>query len=353
MIPAVQIVRVEALKPGMQLARAVYSAEGQVLLSAGVILKDVYIHRLRALGFPAVYIGDPLAASDLTEAISETTRYRAIGVLQESFTSVKFGGTLHLEPISDVVNSMIDEMTLNRDVAVHLTDIRRHDDYTFGHSVNVCMLSLMVGMALEFDQLKLRELAMGAILHDVGKIKTPDAILLKATRLNALEWDEMKRHTRHGFDVLRAATELPARVAHVAYQHHERLNGSGYPRGLEDGGIHMFARIVAVADTYDAMTSDRVYRRGVTPCTALQVIDGLRSRQFDPEVVDAFMTSVVPYPPGCRVELGTGEVGLVVDNRESRRLVVEIESDDTEPSAEEYREIDLMQYPDKHIVRIV
>lgn len=327
LIPGVQIVRIENLKPGMQLARAVHSAEGQVLLSAGTTLKASYIQRLHELGFPAVYVGDPLTAASFKEPISENTRYKAIKTLHESFTSVKYGGTLRLEPITEVVYAMIDEMTLNRDVAVHLTDIRRHDDYTFGHSVNVCILSIMLGMAMELNQQQLAELAMGAILHDVGKTMIPDTILLKSTRLNALEWDEMKRHTRHGFDLLRLKPELPVRVAHVAYQHHERVNGSGYPRALEGENIHIFARIVAIADTYDAMTSDRVYRRGVSPYAALQTIDNLRARQFDSEMVDMFLASVVPYPPGCEVELENGDIGVVVDNPGPGHLIVELGKD--------------------------
>lgn len=348
-----QIVRIEALRPGMQLARAVYSAEGQVLLSAGTSLKESYIQRLRDLGFPAVYIGDPSVASGFKEPISENTRYRAISVLQESFTCVKYGGTLCLEPITEVVYSMIDEMTLNRDVVVYLTDIRRHDDYTFGHSVNVCVLSIMLGMAMEMAQQKLAELAMGAMLHDVGKTKTPESILLKSTRLNALEWDEMKRHTRHGFDLLRLRPELPIRVAHVAYQHHERVNGSGYPRGLRGENIHEFARIVAIADTYDAMTSDRVYRSGVSPYAALRTIDGLRSRQFDSEVVDVFLASVVPYPPGCRVELENGEVGVVVGNPKPGRLTVELRTDANDSSSEAEREIEVELHPDGVAPRMI
>lgn len=348
-----KIVRLDDLKPGMQLAKPVYSTEGIVLLNAGVVLKEPYIYRLRELGFPAVYVGDPKSASSVPEAISDTTRYQAMNVLQETFTSVKIAGTLNIDPIIDVVNTIIDEVTINRDVAVHLTDIRRHDDYTFGHCVNVCLLSVVMGLALGFDQLKLQELAMGAILHDVGKVMIPDSILLKATRLNAEEWDEMKRHPRHGFNVLRRCPGIPARVAHVAYQHHERANGSGYPRGLDIDGIHPFAKIVAIADTYDAMTSDRIYRTGVSPFVALETIKELRRRQFDPAVADAFLASVVPYPPGCKVELTSGEVGTIVGSCDSNQPIVQIERDGNGQPLLAPKELSLSQHPEKQIARIV
>jgi HD-GYP domain-containing protein (c-di-GMP phosphodiesterase class II) len=148
-----KIVRVENLESGMQLARAVYSAEGTVLLNAGVVLKDAYIARLRDLGFPAVYIGDPKEAAALPEAVSEATRQRAITQVRESFTSIKFGGTLNLGPITEIVDTIVDEVVLSREVAIPLTDIRRHDDYTFGHCVNVCVLSVLMGVALEYNDL--------------------------------------------------------------------------------------------------------------------------------------------------------------------------------------------------------
>jgi HD-GYP domain-containing protein (c-di-GMP phosphodiesterase class II) len=261
----------------MQLARTVYSADGRVLLSAGVVIKDSYIDRLRKLGFPAVYVGDPVEAESFKEAVRESTRRRAIAVVKESFDEVKLGSSLKIEPIAQVVNDIVDEVVSSREVILPLTDIRSHDDYTFGHSVNVCIISVMLGVALEFDDLTLRELAMGAILHDVGKVKVPEEILLKPAPLTSKEWNEMKKHTLYGFDLLRGGDGLSSRAAHVAYQHHERSNGSGYPRALAGDGIHQFARIVAVADTYDAMTSDRVYRKGITPFESLKVIKELAS----------------------------------------------------------------------------
>lgn len=340
-VRAIRIVRVEDLEAGMQLARAVYTAEGRTLLNAGVILKDAYIDRLVALGYPAVYVGDAEEAAEIPEAISQATRHRAITMVRDSFSSVKCGGTLDIGPIMEIVDSIVDEVVLSRDVAIPLTDIRRHDEYTFGHCVNVCVLSVMMGVALELDDLTLHDLAMGAILHDVGKTRIPEQILLKPSRLNAVEWDEMRQHTRYGFDILRDCGGLSTRAAHVAYQHHERVNGSGYPRGLAGEGVHFFARIAAVADTYDAMTSDRIYRKGVTPFEALQVIRNLAFRQLDTRVVDVFLANVVPYPPGCKVRLDTGEVGTVINARGRDALIVELYCDASGCPMDKTMEIDL------------
>lgn len=349
----IKIVRVENLEAGMQLAQAVYSADGKTLLNAGVVLKDAYIARLKALGFPAVYVGDPKEAEAIPEAISGNTRRRAITLVKESFTAVKFGGTLNLEPIQQVVNTIVDEVVLSREVTIALTDIRRHDDYTFGHSVNVCVLSVMMGIAIELDGLTLRELAMGAILHDVGKTRIPDQILLKPARLTPTEWQEMKQHTRYGFETLRGCPELSTRAAHVAYQHHERMNGDGYPRGLEDDGIHLFARIVAVADTYDAMTSDRVYRKGVTPYEALQTIKSSRTRELDPGVVDAFLANVVPYPPGCKVRLDSGEVGMVVGPKGQESLLIKVEYNALGQPLRKPTEIELGRHASRRITQML
>jgi len=316
----------------MQLARTVYSADGRVLLSAGVVMKDSYIERLRKLGFPAVYVGDPVESESFREAVCESTRRRAIAVVKKSFNEVKLGSSLKLEAIGQVVNDIVDEVVSNREVVLPLTDIRSHDDYTFGHSVNVCVISVMLGVALELDDLTLRELAMGAILHDVGKVKVPEQILLKPAPLSPKEWTEMRKHTLYGFQLLRGGDGVAFRAAHVAYQHHERGDGSGYPRALASDGIHLFAKIVAVADTYDAMTSDRVYRKGVTPFEALKVIKELASEecgQLDKHVVDTFLSNVAAYPPGSKVKLNTGEVGMVIGKAEHSRdsVMIEVEYD--------------------------
>jgi len=299
----------------MRLARTVYSADGRVLLQAGIVLKDSYIERLQALGFPAVYVGDPEAAERFRDVVSESTRRHAIAVVKKSFEEVKLGSTLKLEPIAQVVNDIVDEIVSTREVVLPLTDIRKHDDYTFGHSVSVCVISALLGVALELDDLTLRELAMGAILHDVGKVKIPEKILLKPAPLSAKEWNEMRKHTLYGFQLLRGRDGLSSRAAHVAYQHHERIDGSGYPRALAGDKIHLFARIVAVADTYDAMTSDRIYRRGVTPFEALQELKELASegrRQLDKDVVNVFLANVAFFLPSCKAKLDTREVEIAV-----------------------------------------
>ncbi|NLJ69769.1 MAG: HD-GYP domain-containing protein [Firmicutes bacterium] len=324
----IRIVRVEHLKPGMQLARSVYSADGRVLLSAGIVIKESYIERLRRMGFPAVYVGDPEEAGAFKEAVRESTRRRAIAVVQGCFDEVKFGSCLNIAPIAQVVNNIVDEVVSNREIILPLADIRKHDDYTFGHSVNVCIISTMLGVALELNDLALRELAMGAILHDVGKVKVPEEILLKPAALTPEEWAEMKKHTLYGFELLRGGEEVSSRTAHVSYQHHERCNGSGYPRALRGEEIHLFAKIAAVADTYDAMTSDRVYREGVTPYETLKVIKELAAEEcgeLDKDVVDVFLANVMPYPPGCKVRLTTGEVGMVVGKAQHARDSVMVE----------------------------
>lgn len=350
-----KIVRVENLRPGMQLARSVYSADGRVLLKAGVFLKESHITRLRQLGYPAVYIGDPEEMQQISEVVSEETRLRAIRAVMESFESVKLGGTLVVENVATAVNSIVDEVIINRNVVVHLTDIRSYDTYTFGHCVNVSVLATIIGISLELNSRKLRELAMGAILHDVGKVRVPDAILLKPAPLTDAEWAEMKRHTEYGFAALRACRDLSLQIAHVAYQHHERLNGQGYPRGLKGEDIHLFARIVAVADAYDAMTADRVYRRAMPPFEALRVIRELRGSQFDPDVVDAFLQHISPYPPGCTVELDTGEIGIVVSAPSTARQqpVVRLYFDARGNRLQNQVELDLQKHPGRRIQRVL
>jgi len=193
-----------------------------------------------------------------------------------------------------------------------LSAIRIHDDYTFGHSLNVCLLAVILGFKLGLPERLLAELAVGALLHDLGKVLIPAAILKKAGRLTDEEWLLVRRHGEQAGEILRRQWSLPPAAARIARQHHESFDGSGYPCGLAADEIDPHARIVAVADIFDAVTADRPYRGAFLPHEAYEIILGSRGAKLDPRVVDVFADSVVLYPAGSAVVLDTGEIGVVV-----------------------------------------
>jgi HD-GYP domain-containing protein (c-di-GMP phosphodiesterase class II) len=185
------------------------------------------------------------------------------------------------------------------------------DNYTYQHSVNVAVLSLVLGVQLQLNQHELYTLCMGALIHDIGKVLIPKDIILKPGPLTEEEFKTIKEHTTKGYDYLRGCLEISAPSRIVALQHHEKVNGNGYPDNIKNKSINRFARIVAIADVYDALTSDRPYRKAMSPSDAVEYIFAHGDTQFDYEMVKAFSKAVVPYPPGTLVKLSTGDIGVV------------------------------------------
>ncbi len=309
---------ISQLKENMVLARSIYDGDARVLLHAGIILDNTYINRLQELGINSVYIQDPfLDGVEIPEPISEVTRIKTIKVIKENFSNLENDRKLNIRAVKTLVENILDELLENYNVLIHLTDIRTYDDYTFAHSVNVCILAVMTGISLGYHDLKLKELGLGALLHDIGKTKIDKEILNKPDDLTKEEYDEIKNHPAYGFELLRGYQELPLLSAHIAYQHHERWDGNGYPRRLSGEKIHEYARIVAVADIYDALLADRPYRPAYSVNQALLVLKRIAGTYLDKRIVSAFISNIAIYPIGTIVELNTGDIAIVVDvNRE-------------------------------------
>ncbi|MBO8141901.1 MAG: HD-GYP domain-containing protein [Firmicutes bacterium] len=331
-------------RPGERVARTVYASDGAVLLRAGTTLTGVVIRRLADLGFPGVYVLDPGEEDWHTpELVSDATRAAAMARLWHAFRDLQSERRLDVAALYDSVDNIMEEILSEPRVVVNLADLRSHDSYTFGHSVDVAVLCMSVGRALGLNRPALREIGLGALLHDVGKIGIPQHILSKPGPLTTEEWAVVREHPRLGFEILRRYYEIPVPAAHIALQHHERLDGSGYPRGLHDGEIHPYARIAAVADTYDAMRSTRVYRPGRPSHEVLDFISRHRGVLFAPEVVDCLLQQVAPYPVGTSVRLNSGEVGVVAWVRQDRpdRPVVRVTADERgrRPDKPVYRDL--------------
>lgn len=302
------------LQPGMEVARDVVSAEGRLLIRKGVVLTFHYIQRLRELGVGSVYIVSHCSLPDYTpDVLSEQTRIKAIQTVRAAFDKFKTTRRMDAKAFRDVASAIVDELIQNPAAILHLTDIRTHDDYTFGHSVNVGVLAVLTGMDLGYNRTKLQELALGCLLHDLGKMSVPLAILNKPGMFDEQEMNIIKTHAEAGFDVLRKNPGVPLLSAHIAYQHHERFNGTGYPRGLKGQEIHEYSRIAAVADVYDALTSDRPYRKGMLPHEAYEIMIASSGQFFEAGILQSFFEHIALYPMGTVVILNSGETGVVIE----------------------------------------
>lgn len=247
-------------------------------------------------------------------------RSEAEGLVRAFMTDMRKVNTFSLESLSGTVGRMVGSILRNHDALTSLTRLKSIDDYTFAHSVNVCILSLAVGIHMGLDKKSLHDLGVGALVHDVGKAFVPAEILLKKGKLSDPEFNEMKRHTLAGTEALAASCDITTGSMSVVRHHHEKYNGKGYPDRVKGEDIHIFARIARVADTYDAMTSDRVYQKAMTPYETLRDMYLMRKKEFDPQLVERFIKCVGVYPVGTLVELNTGEVGAVMVPNDSDPL---------------------------------
>ncbi|QGU00839.1 Metal-dependent phosphohydrolase [Candidatus Syntrophocurvum alkaliphilum] len=306
---------IDNLKPGMEVARRIYSSDSRILINAGIKLTEAYIQRLKQMGIASVYIIDE-AFGDVENApdvVSEQTRLKTAKIVKDGFNLIEQERKINIKSVQNTVNNIIDELLSNLNILVNLTDIRAFDDYTFGHSVNVCILSVMTAMTLGYNNLKLKELGMGALLHDIGKTQVDKSILTKNDDLTPEEFEEVKKHAEYGFKLLKNYDDISLLSAHIAYQHHERWDGNGYPRKLQGEEIHEYARIVGVADVYDALLSDRPYRPAYSIKQSIDVLNRMKGIYLDEKCVDALISNIAIYPLGSIVQLNTGDYGIVVD----------------------------------------
>lgn len=302
------------LHPGMRLAKRIYGQNGEVYLNAGVELTTRYIKRLEGLGFCAVYIEDRLLNGlEVSDVISEETRRHAVqqvkGFLGKR-PALAREKAVRLEPgLVAVIDDIIDQLLDNPFSVVNLTDIRAVGEYLFHHSVNVCVLAVMAGITLGYARGRLVDLGTGALLHDIGKVRVAPQILNKSEALTREEFAEIQKHAVYGYEMLR---DYPP-AADIAYSHHERYSGGGYPRGLRGPRISVFAQLTGVADVFDALTSDRAYRKAQHPSHALELLSGAGGVWFEARLIKAFMENVAAYPTGTMVELNSGVTGVVTD----------------------------------------
>ena len=233
--------------------------------------------------------------------------------------SAQFGQMLDTQVAEEVVSDCVESMLRNPDAMIWMSKIKHESEYTAEHCLNVCILAIAFGRHLNFGEAELQLLGLCGLLHDVGKMRTPKEILNKRGMLSDEEYLTMKQHTAEGYKLLKKEGSAPNIAIDVALNHHERPDGKGYPRGLKEGQISEFARVIAIVDAYDAITSDRCYSKAVSPVDAQKEIYQGRGKQFDEEYALAFMQAIGPYPPGTIVELHNGKVGIVLAGRRKFR----------------------------------
>jgi HD-GYP domain-containing protein (c-di-GMP phosphodiesterase class II) len=318
-----KLISLDALEPGKVLGRAIFNEKGTLLLGAGVAISSRYLLRLRQMGYSAIYIEEKgYEDIEVNDVISDKTRIEAVSTISETFQSVRDsssseGSGLDKNKVGGIANKIVDDLTGSDNKIMDLIDLKSHDNYTFLHSVNVSVLSVMVAAnSGKFSTFELRDLAMGSLLHDIGMSQVPIEIVQKQGRLTGGEFRLMKKHVQTGFEILQHKSNMSPLISSVPLQHQEYYNGTGYPNGLAEDKIHIYSRYTAVADVFDALTSDRCFKRRLPPHVALQYLSLGKETHFDPELLILFNRHVASFPVGTTVLLETGETAVVIKNNQ-------------------------------------
>ena len=311
---------VSELQAGMIVAELMTSEDGKAILGAGTVLTDNRIRLLQQWGVDRVSV---LLPQSRPETAPETpwsfdreafnAYYKdTVDLVKTAFKSISLFREVPVARMQELANEKIDPLVDAPGVMNHLLMIRHTDDYTFEHSVNVAVLSGVFGKWMGLKGQNLRDLIFAGLMHDIGKSQVPPEILNKPGKLSAEEMDIMKRHTIQGYYLLKEVPRTPLVIMWSVLQHHERMDGSGYPLHLRGSNIHEFARIISVADVYDAMTSDRVYRRRTTPYHVVEALFRQMFNVLDPVVCSKFLYHVKDFMTGNIVMLSDGRQAEIV-----------------------------------------
>lgn len=327
-----RLVSVHNLKPGMKLGITIYDSKGYALLSAGTVLNQSFIERLRSLGIAQVYIDDVLGEGiEIKELISSHLKLDLIRLVRSTYDNLKEARekrNLKLEELGELVprdrfarliNDVIDELIANRDLLIASVDPRELPDYPYLHPVSTTIIALATALKMGFTIKDMFSLGMGAIFMDLGMMFIDSEIITKPSALTPEEWQKVKEHPSIGFQIIRRTPMIDSISAGVVLQHHERLDGSGYPKRIKGSEVMRHVRIAMVADVFDALISKRPWREPKTFFEALNILKQEAAKgKLDAGVVNFFSQLVVPYPVGSGVMLSNGDIGIVASiNKEN------------------------------------
>jgi putative nucleotidyltransferase with HDIG domain len=307
-------VSVNDCKPGMQIAENIYNEYGAVVVAENTVLDNFIIDRIQNLGLIKIKVND---YNDDIIVVSGTELFRAqynenLNVVKNILHDISTGKQINPEKLNNATDSIVTRINENRDIVSCINQMREADEYTYTHSVNVSLLCMLIGKWLKYDFYTIKSLVSAGLLHDIGKGKVSSEILNKPGPLTKEEFEEMKKHTVYGFKIAETLPGLNDEILKGILMHHEREDGSGYPFALKSDQIHDFGKIIAVADIYDAMTSNRVYHGMECPFDVIEEMEKNSFGTLDHRVVSVFLKNIAAYYMGDFVKLSTGDIGEIV-----------------------------------------
>lgn len=308
----------------MTCGKAIINEKSRLLLNEGVTLDENLIAAIKKTGLSGIYIMDKYSKDIFVEdIISDTQRANSVRSIKNMFESIASGKSVtsaKVDAVTKSIGDIVDAILSKEGLNANLLDLKIFDDYTYYHSVNVGVLSIVVGKAMGLSKTNLRSLGISAMLHDIGKVFISKALLNKPEKLTPEEFEIMKSHSSKGYEYLSMQTDYDDSILEAVMDHHEKSDGCGYPNGKTRNEISTFGSIITIVDVFDALTSDRPYRPAMPAQEAIEYIIGCAESSFSDKVVYAFLHNVTPYSPGMLIRLSNGADAVVISNNRDNCL---------------------------------
>ena len=308
-----------------KLAQPIVNNKGQILVAKNQILTDKRIDMLFNQGIRSVYITSKIESS-LKDVIPQEERKEEIkefkdfadGILSKVKNSsvmninkkIKLHNSLN-KKIDMIARNIIKKVNFNMKLSV--VDIKTKSDYLYEHQVNVCILSIYLGRKLGLDNVKIKHLAKAALIYDYGNFLIEEDFILENRKLTQEEIKKMQTHTQSAYDFFKKNTDFSITEILPALEHHERVDGRGYPMGKKKDEIHLFSKIIAITDAYDSLTSDRPFRKSYPQSEAIELLMGSAGSAYDFELTNVFVKNIIPYPNGAKILLSDKKIGFVIN----------------------------------------
>lgn len=325
--------RTRQLKPGMVIDQSVIDKKGRALIVKGATLDDFQIDGLLRLGVMGIYTRNGEEEEDLSkikisdsvkrviekERVEDRAKVKLAEDLKKrvgegiQFLYNNAGTESFTETANNIAGELLEAISDNEAIAVDIGALKVSDEYTFKHSVDVATMAMIIGRKHGLTDKEVREIGVAGLLHDVGKSRIPSEILNKPARLTDDEFDIIKQHSVFGYHILKEKNEFSQSIMMGVLQHHEKINGAGYPMGINGDQMHEYAKIISIADIYDALVTKRSYKEGFSQRDAVEMIMAMTA-ELDINAMKSFLGSVILYPVDSIVSLSNGEKAKVVSN---------------------------------------
>lgn len=347
---------INRIKDGDILGKNIYTNDGKILLKGGVCLNSSLVNKIKELGVYYIYIednrlDDVRVDDEVLSELKQNTMKSVSLVMKNTYnTNLK-----QMNESLEAVEKLIEYLIHNADVNKSIHDIQTYNNATYLHSLNVCVMSAFLGRNMGISESELKDLGIASILHDIGMMLVPQYILNKKQELTEEERMQIREHPVSGATILKKNPSISENVIKAIIQHHERVDGRGYPYSLVKNQIIKFAKIISVCDVYDTVSSDSNYKNKFTPNDAYELIMAGCGTMFDEEVVMYFRKTFAVYPLGCCVRLSNGVEGYVINQNENfpDRPIIRVLYDSATKNPVKFYEINLLQYTHLVITSLV